>query len=192
MAGKTHEYLLQMKYKIFLFRQGFLDSVPVRWIFRYERNIALVFYMLWAAGCGYWIYWLVTIDTRPQVNLLHFDEPRDALIILFFGTLGSAYVFFVAIFLLKFVFNLVHGGINALFPGRLHSLSKSASCLIALYFAFFYGENIKAAGLTAYTHVAHIVRTSRQHDEMIEKNITDLNELLKDLNKEFPETSPEQ
>ncbi len=135
----------------------------------YRGHIALFLYLLWLAGCGYWFYQLIIIDVRPITDLdLGISDPRDAVVIVSFSIFGFVFVSMFVFYIIKFIYNLFHGGIYFFFPVQWYPLVKSVSYLVILCFAFSFTANIKVAGLTAYNQVLELVNISRQHDPVIE------------------------
>lgn len=161
------------------------DSKPFRLFIKYKKPVELFLYIMWLAGCGYWFYHLMITDVTPSDNLgLGVTDSRDALAILFFGTLGSVFVLFFVLFTIKFIYNLFHEGIESLFSVRWHSLVKPASYLVILCWAFSFTGTIKATGLAAYNQIAELFHTSQQHTLVVEKEIPeDLERKLSGLMK---------
>ncbi len=165
------------------------DSKPFQLFIEYKRYIALVLYMIWLIGCGYWFYQLMIIDVKPKTDLgLILTDSRDALVILFFGAIGSIFVVFFVFFIIKLIYNLFHDGIESLFSVHWHSLVKPVCYLAILYVAFPFTGTIKVAGMTAYNQVAELIHTSRHRDIILEKEGPDdlegkLNKLLKLIEK---------
>lgn len=158
------------------------DSAPVQFIARHKGHISLGLYILWLAGCGYWVYQLIIIDVKPGVGWdLGINDSREALVYLFFGLLGSIFVLFFVLFTLKLVFNLFQDGFESIFPDQWHSVAKSTIYLLILFCAFSYTGSIKAAGLTAYNQIAEIVNTSKNQNVVLKKEVT-VDDLEKKLN----------
>jgi hypothetical protein len=163
---------------------GLADSVPIRWIIDNRERIALILYILWLAGCGYWIYEFILIEAGPRNDwIVTTNDTREALIFIVFGIFGCIFLSFLAFFLLKLIFNLYREGICSLFPTQWHSLIKPISYMILLCFAFEFLDDIKVIGLTAYEQVSHLLDTSGQHDEVIERNISSWVDLIERLKK---------
>jgi hypothetical protein len=166
------------------------DSKPFQLIQEYKRPVALFLHIMWLAGFGYWCYHLMTISVRPKDNLgLVVTDSRDALAILFFGTLGVIFVLSFVFFIIKFIYNLFHEGIESLFSVRWHSLVKPVSYLVILCCAFSFTATIKATGLTAYNQIAELVHASQRHSLVVEKEMPDdlekkLSSLIKILEKD--------
>lgn len=161
--------IADIKYKYNQYLAKVTDSKPFRLIDEYKRPIVFFLYLMWVAGCGYWVYQLMMVDAKPKDSLgLEMTDSRDALAILFFGTLFSVFVLFIAWFIIKFIYNLFHNGIESFFSVRWHSLVKPVSYLGILCLAFSFTGPIKAAGLTAYNQVAGLVHTSRRHTIVID------------------------
>ena len=171
---RIHEIAAQFRFTLNLYLAKVTDSKPFQFFLEHKRQVAIFLYTAWLLGCGYWLYQLMIIDVKPNANLgLVLTDSRDALVILFFGTLGSVFVLFFAWFMIKFIYNLFHDGIESFFSSRWHSLVKPASYLVVLCFAFSFTGTIKAAGLTAYNQIVELVHTSKQHNIIIEKEIPD-------------------
>ncbi len=166
------------------------DSKFFQFILEHKRPVALFLYITWLAGCGYWFYQLMIIDVKPKDNLgLVVTDSRDALAILFFGAIGSVFVLSFLFFIIKFIYNLFHNGIESFFSVRWHSLVRPASYLVILYFAFSFTGTIKSTGLTAYNQIAGLFHTSEQYNLILEKDIPDdlekkLSSLLKMIEKD--------
>lgn len=182
-----------IKYKYNLYLAKITDSKPFQFILEHKRPVALLLYVMWLAGCAYWFYELMIIDAKPKDNLgFVVTDSRDALAILFFGALGSVFVLSFALFIIKFIYNLFHNGIESFFSNRWHSLVRPASYLVILCFAFSFTGPIKTAGLTGYNQVAELVHTSRQHTIIMDKETADdlerkLSGLLKTIRKDNQE-----
>ncbi|MBI4681790.1 MAG: hypothetical protein HY757_01615 [Nitrospirae bacterium] len=165
------------------------DSKPFQLFIEYKRYIALSLYLIWLIGCGYWLYQLMIIDVKPGANLgLILTDSRDALVILFFGAIGSIFLIFFVFFIIKLIYNLFHDGIESHIPEQWHSLVKPVCYLVILYVAFPFTGTFKVAGMTTYNQVAELIHTSRHQDIIIEKAVTDdleakLNKLLKLVEK---------
>ncbi|MEW6600985.1 MAG: hypothetical protein AB1499_08435 [Nitrospirota bacterium] len=150
------------------------DSKFFQLIHRHKKSVAAVLNIIWIAGCGYWLYHMMNMDVKPKEDMgLVVTDSRDALTLLFFGALGFVFVLFFIFFVVKFVYNMFHDGIESCFSIRWHSIVKPVSYLMILYFVFPFTGTIKAAGLTAYNQVAGLLDTSLQHDLVIEKQIPD-------------------
>lgn len=175
--------------KLTLFFARITDSKPVQLFIEYQRYIALSLYLIWLIGCGYWFYQLMIIDVKPKTNPgLILTDSRDALVILFFGAIGSIFVVFFVFFIIKLIYNLFRDGIESLFPVQWHLLVKPLCYLVILYVVFPFTGTIKVAGMTAYNQVAELIHTSRQRDIILEKEVPDdlegkLNKLLKLVEK---------
>ena len=147
------------------------DSRLIQWINKHKDNIALILNTLLLAGCGYWVYQLIIIDVSPHNNWsIGISDSRDALALLFFGMYGFVFVLFFVWFIIKFIYNLFHDGIQSLFPVQWYSLTKPITYLMILCVAFSFTGNIKTAGLTAYSEVAALFHTSKQHAMVIERD----------------------
>jgi hypothetical protein len=154
------------------------NIAPFKWIIEYKENIASILYLLWIIGCISWLYQLVIVDASPYMGgFFSIDDPRDAIVFLFFGTFGVIYFSFFAFFIIKLIHNMIRGGIDSLFPRKWYSMVRSIGLLICLHFAFIYIGHIKTAGLTAYTQVSQLVRVSNDHSLITKKKI-DVSELL--------------
>jgi hypothetical protein len=167
-----HDRLSQLKLR--------LNSLhTVKWFIEYKDHIASYLYLIWILGCAYWLYQLIITDAQPVMSgLMQVDDARDAVIFIFFGMFGLIYLTFFAVFIIKFIFNIIRGGIQSIFSTRWYSLVKSITLLMCLNFAFLYIENIKVAGLTAYTQVAQIVHSSNNHTVVVENDSKDVSRLL--------------
>jgi hypothetical protein len=172
MLRKGLEILLRKKRTLSEFLSRFADSRPFQWLAEHRERMASLLYFFWITGCCYWFYQLVVIDVRPRTDWIFISgDTREALVYTIFGAFGFIFAAFVAFFITKFIYNLIHEEINSLFPLQWYSLVKSVSYILALSLAFTYIENIKVAGLTAYTQVAEIVHMSRQHDDIVKENL---------------------
>ncbi len=151
---------------------------PFKWLIEYKENIASILYLLWIVGCISWLYQLVIIDAPPYMGgFFSVDDPRDAMVFLFFGMFGVIYFSFFAFFIIKLIYNMIRGGIDSLFSRKWYSLVRSIGLLICLHFAFNYIGHIKTAGLTAYTQVSQLVQVSNDHS-LITKKKLDVTKLL--------------
>lgn len=187
---------LKERYSEFLQRQSWIlrsfdklkESVPVQLFITYRDQIALFLHILWIAGCGYWIYKFMVIKVHPlRYSFVMITDPQDARIFLSFGILGAVFIIMFSFFILKFIYNLFHGGIYKLLPTRWYSLGRSISYLIILSFAFTYIKHAKVAGLTIYNRVEEIVDISQQYDEIVLKNLSDTQELFRKLDDRIEE-----
>lgn len=182
-----------IKSKCNLYLAKITDSKPFQFILEHIRPVALFLYVILLVGCGYWFYELMIIDAKPKYSLgLVVTDSRDALAILFFGALGSVFVISFALFIIKFIYNLFHNGIESFFSNRWHALVRPASYLVILCFAFSFTGPIKTAGLTGYNQVAELVHTSRQHTIIMDKETADdlerkLSGLMKTIQKDNQE-----
>jgi len=155
------------------------ESMPVQWVLIREERIASGLYYLWLAGCVYWVYQLSIVEATARSDWMYIiEDTREALTILFVGSFGLFYVVGIALFILKFIYNLFTEGIESLFPRQWHSVAKSFSYIIILGFSFLYIQNIKVAGLTAYDQVSQMVQTSDRHVEMDEESFESLKQML--------------
>ena len=146
------------------------DTRPFKWIINNNKRISSLLHVLWIAACGYFIYKVITADARAITSWnMRINDSREALVMIFFGIIASIFIFFLAFFILKLVYNLFIGGIEALFSMQWHPILKSISCLVLLLYAFSFTGNIKSIGLTAYNQFAGLVQTSRQHSLLIQK-----------------------
>lgn len=190
---KVISRIAKIKSKFNLYLAAVTDSKLFQLVLEYKRPLAIFLYTIWLAGCGYWFYQLMIIDVTPKDNLgLVVNDSRDALAILFFGTIGAVFVLLLALFIIKFMYNLFHNGIETFFSVRWHSLVRPASYLLILCFAFLFTGTVKATGLTAYNQVAGLFHISKQHNIIIEKEVPDnlekkLSELMKMIEKDRQE-----
>lgn len=179
--------------EFYLYLAKITDSKPFRLLHEYKRPVALFLYIMWFLGCGYWFYQLMIIEVKPVDELgLAVTDSRDAMAILFFGTLGSVFVLFFVLFIIKFIYNLFHEGIESFFSDRWHSLVKPASYLVILCCAFSFTATIKTTGLTAYNQIAELFHTSQRNSLVVEKEIPDdlekkLSSLMKIIGKDNQE-----
>jgi len=158
------------------------DSRPVRMFIDHKEHIATFLYVLWLAGCGHWIYKVITADAKPIMEwMIITNDPKDAMVFLYFGIFGVFYVTLFAFMIIKLIYNLFQSGIESVFSIRWYSIGKPLTYMLLLAFAFSYTGNIKAAGLTAYYQVSHMVNTSKKHEAMVEKSMENLKRLLHDL-----------
>jgi hypothetical protein len=109
------------------------------------------------------------------------NDPKDAMVFLYFGIFGAFYVALFAFMIINLLYNLFQSGIESVFSIRWYSIGKPLTYMLLLAFAFLYTSNIKAAGLTAYYQVSHMVNTSKKHEAMVEKSMENLKRLLYDL-----------
>jgi hypothetical protein len=159
-----------------------LDSPPVQLLTDYREQLSTFLYVLWLAGCGHWIYKVITADAKPIMEwMIITNDPKDAMVFLYFGIFGVFYVTLFAIMVVKLIYNLFQSGIESVFSIRWYSIGKPLTYMLLLAFAFSYTSNIKAAGLTAYYQVSHMVNTSKKHEAMVEKSMENLKRLLHDL-----------
>ena len=110
-------------------------------------------------------------------------DPREALAFLLFGAFGFVYILFFVIFIVKLIYNLFHEGMQSIISDKWYSFAKSISYLLLLGLAFSYTENIKAAGLTAYTQAAHIIQTSKQNESMAAKRAAHLKDVMQAIER---------
>ena len=192
---------LRERYAEFLQRQSWLlrplnnlkESVPVRLFITYRNHIALFLHIMWIAGCGYWIYKFMVIKVTPlKYSFVTITDPQDARIFLSFGIFGAVFIVLFSFFILKFIYNLFHGGIYKLLPTRWYSFGRSISYLIMLSLAFTYIKHAKVAGLTIYNRVEEIVDLSRQYDEIVLKNLSDVQELFRKLDDRVEQEENQQ
>jgi hypothetical protein len=186
MSGPAKDRLKKLN----LYKDKLLQSIyrlenvpPFSWLIEDRDNIASTLYLLWIAGCVYWLYNLLIIDAKPAVvSFLSVTDSRDALVFLFFGMFGGIYLAFFSVFIAKLIFNIIRDGIDSLFPARWYSLVKSISLLICLHFAFIHIENIKIAGLTAHAQLSQLVQTSNNHSMATRKEY-DVSRFLEKIEK---------
>jgi len=158
------------------------ESPPVRIINDHREKLATFLYILWLAGCGHWIYKVFTADAQPIMQwLIITNDPKDAMVFLYFGIFGVFYAALFALMIMKLIYNLFQSGIESIFSIRWYSVGKPIVYMILLAFAFSYTNNIKAAGLTAYYQVSHMIHTSKKHEVMVEKSMENLKRLLHEL-----------
>lgn len=144
---------------------------PAQWLIHNKDYFASALYMLWIVGCGYWVYTIATISVKPAAGRFYItDNPKEALVYLFFGIFALIYILMFTIYLLKFIYNLFMGEISSIFSLKWYSVAKFTCYIIALCFAFIYVEEIKASGLTVYNHVAKLWHTSKQHEVIINED----------------------
>jgi uncharacterized membrane protein len=159
-----------------------MDSRPVQLLIDYREQLSTFLYVLWLAGCGHWIYKVITADAKPVMEwMIITNDPKDAMVFLYFGIFGAFYVTLFAFMIIKLIYNLFQSGIESIFSIRWYSIGKPLSYMLLLAIAFSYTSNIKAAGLTAYYQVSHMVDTSKKHETMVEKSMENLKRLLHDL-----------
>lgn len=158
------------------------ESRPVRIINDHRERLATFLYVLWLAGCGHWIYNVLTADAQPIMQwMIITNDPKDAMVFLYFGIFGAFYVALFAFMIIKLLYNLFQSGIESVFSIRWYSIGKPLAYMLLLAFAFSYTSNIKAAGLTAYYQVSHMINTSKRHEAVVEKSMENLKRLLHDL-----------
>lgn len=158
------------------------EARPVSMFIEHKEHVATFLYVLWLIGCGHWIYKVVTADAKPIMQwMIITNDPKDAMVFLYFGIFGVFYAALFAFMILKLIYNLFQSGIESFFSIRWYSIGKPLTYMLLLVFAFSYTSNIKAAGLTAYYQVSHMVNTSKKHEEMVEKSMDNLKRLLHDL-----------
>jgi len=190
---KIHKIVVQFRSALDLYLAKVADSKPFQLFLEHKRHVTIFLYTAWLSGCGYWLYQMMVADVKASPNFgLVLTDSRDALVILFFGALGSVFVLFFTWFMIKFIWNLFHHGIDSFFSVRWHSLVKPVSYLIILCFAFSFTGTIKATGLTAYKQISELVHTSRSHSLVVEKEIPDdlekkLSSLMKIIEKDNQE-----
>jgi hypothetical protein len=162
---------------------------PVHLLIEHKKHVSMFLYVMWIIGCCFWIYDLIFMDVSPGADMgMSINDSRDALAILFFGTIGSVFVSFFAFFIIKLTYNLFHDGVESFFSVKWHSLVKPVSYLVILYCAHSFTGAIKLAGMTAYNQVAGLIHTSRQNTLVIQKEAPadlehKLNNLLKMIEK---------
>jgi len=158
------------------------DSRPVQLLTDYKEQLSTFLYVLWLAGCAHWIYKIITADAKPVMEwMLMTNDPKDAMVFLYFGIFGVFYSALLVFFIIKMIYNFFQSGIESLFSIRWYSIGKPLTYMLLLAFAFSYTSNIKAAGLTAYYQVSHMVDTSKKHEAMVEKSMENLKRLLHEL-----------
>lgn len=141
------------------------DYIPFRWIISYKEHIAIVLYIMWMAGCGYWGYHLLAADAKPNPGWIFVvTDSREALVFLIFGIIGLLFVFALTLLFMKFIYNLFLEVIDSLFPMQWHSLVKSLSYLTILCIAFLLTSDIKMVGVTARQQFSDLVHTSEQRN----------------------------
>ncbi len=146
------------------------DLSLFKWFINNNKRISSLLHLLWMAGCGYWVYKVITADARAMTNWnMCINDSREALVMIFFGIIAFVFLFFLAFFILKLVYNLFIGGIESLFSMQWHPVLKSISSLALLLYAFSFTGNVKAIGLTAYNQFAGLVQTSRQHSFLMKR-----------------------
>jgi hypothetical protein len=164
------------------------ESAAVQLFITYRNHIALLLHMLCIAGCGYWIYRFMVIEVTPlNYSFVTITDPQDARIFLSFGIFGAVFIVLFSCFILKFIYNILHDGIYKLLPTRWYSFGRSISYLILLSLAFTYIKHAKVAGLTIYNRVEEIMDISRQYDEIVLKNLSDVQELFKKMDDRVEE-----
>ena len=155
------------------------ESPPYQWFMEHKEHVAASLYIFWMAGCSFWVYKTVTTSVSAHTNVtLVTATPREALVYLFFGTFGLIFASLFACYILKFIYNLFHGGIHSLFSHQLHLLAKPVSYLILLYFAFVYTGPIKESGMKMYSHVAQLVHIAKQKEIAVKDRSAGILELL--------------
>jgi len=190
---KLHSWLADIKSACSLYLAKVTDSKLFQLILEHKRPVSLFLYFLWLAGCGFWLYQLMITDVKPKENFgLVLTDSRDALAILCFGALGAVFVLAAVVFLIKFIYNLFHDGMESFFSVRWHAIVRPASYLLVLCCAFSFTGTIKSTGLTAYNQIAGLFRTSQQHSIILEKDIPDdlekkLSGLMKMIEKDAHE-----
>ncbi len=158
------------------------ESALVQFIARHMGRLSLCLYMVWLAGCGYWIYELIMLDVQLGAGWdLGISDSRDALVYLFFGLLGSIFVLFFVLFTAKLLYNLFQDGVESIFPDQWQSVARSTVYLAILMFAFSHTASIKAAGLSAFYQMSEIVDTSKNRSVIINKKVS-VDDLEKKLN----------
>jgi len=168
--------------KLTQIRSTITESLPVKLLIHYREQLATFLYILWIAGCGHWIYKVITADAKPIMQwMIITNDPKDAIVFLYFGIFGAFYITLFAFMIIKLIYNLFQSGIESVFSIRWYSIGKPLTYMLLLAFAFSYTSNIKAAGLTAYYQVSHMVDTSKKHEAMVERSMENLKRLLHDL-----------
>ncbi len=167
---KLTKYTRAIKDILRIISAGLARSVPGLWFTHLKERLGSILFLLWIGGCSFWVYQLATISATPRANWINLtDSPREALIYLSFGAFGLIFSLVFASYLTKFIYNILHDGIQSLFSSNTFSAVKSLIFTIVLIFAFSYIKDIKSAGLTAYNQVNQLVYTSRQHEIIVEK-----------------------
>lgn len=160
------------------------ESAFIQWFINNRGRMTPFLYGIFLAGCGYWIYEFMLIEVRPRNEwIVTTQDTREALIYIVFGIFGCIFLSFLAFFLLKFVVNLYHESIYALFPIQWYSLIKPISHMILLCFAFAFLDDIKVICLTAYKQVSHLVDISGQHSAVVERNISSWVDLIEKIKR---------
>jgi len=192
LNGKIAEFLTRQPW-LLRWIDILKESVPVQFFTNYREHIALFLYILWIAGCGYWIYSFIIIEAYPlQYSFITITDPQDARVFLSFGIFGAFFVVLFSLFIVKFIINLLHGSISMILPARWFSFGRTVSYLILLSFAFTYIETAKAGWLTIYNRITELAGISEQYDEIVLKNISDVRELFRNLDDRVEEDGNER
>ncbi len=155
------------------------NSRACQYVMDHKEHVAAALHILWMAGCCFWIYKIITTSVIAQTNVTMVTAtPREALVYLFFGTFGLIFASLFACYILKFIYNLFHGGIHSLFSHQLHLLAKPVSYLILLYFAFAYAGTIKESGMKMYSHVTQLVHIAKQKEVPVKDRSAGILEML--------------
>ena len=148
------------------------DSRPILLLNKYCDTIAALLLAVWAGGVGYWLYLFVMMDINPQPGwrLLAIEppnNPKEAMVLLFFGAIAGIFAFVAFCFAIKFAYNMVWGSIEGIFPKRFYLLIRSVALLLLLCILFSCIKGIKKAGYSAYYQTEEIVLIARQNSVII-------------------------
>jgi len=148
------------------------NSIIVKWLIEHKSTLAYHLHMLWIMGCGYWLYKFIKISVTPQRKFLLFTpgtmSSRESITILFFGIFAVIFIIILALFLFKFVYNLIKKEIMLFFPKELHSFIAPLVLLTILFFFFLSIENIKIGGFAAYYNINELVNVAKNHSLTLE------------------------
>jgi hypothetical protein len=111
---------------------------------------------------SYWAWEFIKADAAPTYNWSLFEGEdrefvaRTALSYVFWGLTSGVLLAGVAIYVIKFIVNILRGIAEGVFPHSLHYFVSSIAMLISLWPAFTYLEDIKGAYLSAVNVAAEV------------------------------------
>lgn len=162
--------------------ESFFDSNPqVKWFLENRHKVAEVLFIIWALIMCYWLYEFYVLDSEPNEDLRivteeSFNEEdgginaRTAIaFILWFSTTGVLAIL-LALYIIKFAYNIVWGFVEGAFPRKWHYLLSSIAFLLSLWPCFNYMGDIKGAYLSLYSDGKVIVQLAMGLDVAIKKD----------------------
>jgi hypothetical protein len=102
--------------------------------------------------------------------------PREALLLVCFGTFYLIFAVAVVAFGIRFASNLAWAGIKWITPREWYCLARSITLLLALSFCLSATYGMKRAGLAVYYQIADIVRVAKGYDVSVDVELVELPE----------------